>query len=597
MSDFFRTRYFTPGNSRKRIRWFQAGVVLVAAIFALRLLDFQVFSADRINAESYAKRSNSRVLPAMRGTIYDNSGQILAKSVLKYNIVAVPANVRDYQKVNADGSKVTVTPDQATALLAAILQMDPLEVKNKITGTSQYSLVAKRVDASVYTEVKKLDIPWIAYESLASRVYPNGAVAGAMLGWINQDGQASAGIEREMDECLAGVDGEETYERGGTDAIRIPSSAIVSKQAKDGRDVVLTINRDLQYYAQQVVTAQTNYLRADWGTAIVIEAKTGKILAAAEAPTMDPNVYGSATEADRHARVFETAFEPGSVIKTVTAATLIDQGLATPATKTIAPFGMDLPNSGGYRVTDSHQHGNDKLTLTGVLRDSSNTGIMKLGVKAPVATRFSYLQKFGLGAKTGVGFPGESAGVLPPLDTWDGIKKYVSMFGQGIAQTPLQTAMMYQAIANNGVRLQPQLVAGCKDDSGKLVPVATKPGVAVVSPQTARTTVDMLEKVVEQGGIGKTAGVPGYRVGGKSGTAQIVNPDTGQYGNLHAISFIGMAPAENPQYVVAVTFFKSRTKSNSIGATPAFKSIMEQVLRTYRVPPSTTKSANIPTEW
>ena len=589
-------KYYEVGNTRRRLWWFRAIIGLVAVVFAFRLVDLQVVSADKINALSFDKRSNTRTLPAMRGVIYDDSGQVLAKSVLKYDVIADPLNVRTYEKTNSDGSKVQVTPQQAAAMLSTLLQLDPVLVQNKLVGTSHYSLVAKRIDASVYSEIKKLGIPYIAFQSFAARVYPNGAVAGALLGWINQEGVASAGVERQMDECLAGVDGLETFEMG-RDGIRIPSSSILTKKARNGRDVVLTINRDLQYYAQQVVTAQTNTLRADWGTAVVVEVKTGKILAAAEAPTMDPNEYGKATEAARHSRVFETAFEPGSVVKMVTASTLIDQGLATPATQVIAPFGMDLPNSGGYRVTDSHQHGNDRLTLTGVLRDSSNTGIMKLGQRAPLATRYLYLEKFGLGQKTGAGFPGESAGVLPKLSSWDGIKTWVSMFGQGIAETPIQTAMMYQAVANGGVRLQPQLVAGCKDASGKVIPLPTKPGVVVETPESARTTVDMLEKVVEQGGIGKTAGVPGYRVGGKTGTAQITDPATGRYGGLHAISFIGMAPAENPQYVVAVSFFKSRTKSNSIGATPAFKAIMEQVLRTYRVPPSTTKSANIPTVW
>jgi len=589
-------KYYEVGNTRRRLWWFRAIIGLVAVVFAFRLVDLQVVSADKINALSFDKRSNTRTLPAMRGVIYDDSGQVLAKSVLKYDVIADPLNVRTYEKTNSDGSKVQVTPQQAAAMLSTLLQLDPVLVQNKLVGTSHYSLVAKRIDASVYSEIKKLGIPYIAFQSFAARVYPNGAVAGALLGWINQEGVASAGVERQMDECLAGVDGLETFEMG-RDGIRIPSSSILTKKARNGRDVVLTINRDLQYYAQQVVTAQTNTLRADWGTAVVVEVKTGKILAAAEAPTMDPNEYGKATEAARHSRVFETAFEPGSVVKMVTASTLIDQGLATPATQVIAPFGMDLPNSGGYRVTDSHQHGNDRLTLTGVLRDSSNTGIMKLGQRAPLATRYLYLEKFGLGQKTGSGFPGESAGVLPKLSSWDGIKTWVSMFGQGIAETPIQTAMMYQAVANGGVRLQPQLVAGCKDASGKVIPLPTKPGVVVETPESARTTVDMLEKVVEQGGIGKTAGVPGYRVGGKTGTAQITDPATGRYGGLHAISFIGMAPAENPQYVVAVSFFKSRTKSNSIGATPAFKAIMEQVLRTYRVPPSTTKSANIPTVW
>lgn len=592
-----RNFYYKPANTSKRLALFRIGIISITAIFGLQLIYIQGIDAKRLNAESLDRRSVDRTISALRGTIYDDSGEVLAKSVYQYNITAIPRNVGvSFTRTNPDGSKVTVTKEQAVNQLATVLQMDPAEILQKITGTSLYALIAKRVDASVYQQVVDLHIPWLSSERLVGRVYPNGAVAGALLGWVNQDGVASAGVERQMDECLAGVDGKESYEKG-QDGIRIPTSAIVTQKAQNGRDVVLTINRDLQYYTQQVVTAQTNYLKADWGTAVVLEVATGKILAAAEAPTMDPNDYGAAPEADRHARVFETAFEPGSVIKTVTAATLVDQGLATPSTQVVAPFGMTLPNSGGYKVTDSHFHGNDKLTLAGVLRDSSNTGIMKLGVKAPLSTRYTYLQKFGLGSKPGTGFPGESSGLLPILESWDGVKKYVSMFGQGIAQTPLQTAMMYQAIANNGVRLHPRLVEGCMDDSGNLVELPVKPGVTVVTPAAARSTIDMLEKVVEQGGIGKTAAVPGYRVGGKTGTAQIIDPNTGRYGGLHAVSFIGMAPAENPKYVVAVTFFKSRTKSNSIGATPAFKSIMEQVLRTYRVPPSTSKSANIPTTW
>jgi cell division protein FtsI (penicillin-binding protein 3) len=271
--------------------------------------------------------------------------------------------------------------------------------------------------------------------------------------------------------------------------------------------------------------------------------------------------------------------------------------MATPESRVIAPFGWVVPNSDGYKVTDSHKHGNDKLTLTGVLRDSSNTGIMLLGRKVPVETRFDILTKFGMGKKTAINFPGESSGIVAPIGQWDNIKKYVSMFGQGFSVTPIQSAMMYQAIANGGVRLQPRLVEGCDDGRGNFVATPKLPGVQAISASTSRTTIDMLEKVVEQGGIGKHAAVPGYRVAGKTGTAQIIDQATGRYGYLHAISFIGMAPADDPQYVVAVTAFKSRTVSNSLGATPIFKAIMQQVLRTYRVPPSTTKSANIATEW
>ena len=346
-----------------------------------------------------------------------------------------------------------------------------------------------------------------------------------------------------------------------------------------------------------MLTQNVAKLKADWATAVVIEVKTGKILVAAEAPTMDPNVPAKSDSASRHSRVFESAFEPGSVIKAVTAATLIDQSKATPATQIVAPYSWKVPGSGGYVVTDSHQHPPENLTLTGVLRESSNTGIMKLGDAVDAKTRFDYLVKFGMGKKTALKFPGEASGIALPYEKWDGIKKYVSMFGQGFSVTPLQSAMMYQTIANKGVSLDPVLVEGCEDENGNLIRASTKDGKRVISESSAKSTMDMLEKVVEQGGIGKSAAVPGYRVAGKTGTAQITDAATGEYGNLFAISFIGMAPAEDPQYVVAVTAYKSRTIRNSFGATPIFKAVMQQVLRTFRVAPSTTKSVNIPTEW
>jgi len=280
-------------------------------------------------------------------------------------------------------------------------------------------------------------------------------------------------------------------------------------------------------------------------------------------------------------------------VKTLTASALIDTGKATPATRTIAPYSLRLP--WGSTISDSHLHGNDKLTFTGVLRDSSNTGIVKLGSKLDSQTRWDYLQKYGFGQKTAVNFEGEASGAIHEWRKWDLMTDKVSMFGQGIAVTPIQMAMVYQTIANKGVRLQPKLVAGCRSADGKLIQPPGTAGVQVIKPSTAQSTIDMLEKVVEQGGIGRTAGIAGYRVAGKSGTAQIQQGSG--YGYLHAISFIGMAPAEDPQYVVAVTFYKSRNVSTSLGATPAFKQIMAQVLRTYRVPPSTGKSANIPTTW
>jgi cell division protein FtsI (penicillin-binding protein 3) len=584
-----------PGNPAKRLRIFTAVIVVIAVFFVGRLFQVQVLLADEINQESLASRSVAQVLPALRGEILDSTGKVLAKSVLKYDINVSPKDVGPLQKT-VDGVTVEIPVSQLVSQIAGILAMTPEDVAAKIAGTSNYANIKRGVDSKTYDQLRKIGIPWLYYDKRSSRTYPSGALAGSLLGFLNTDGEPFGGIESQYDKCLAGQDGTESFEKS-EDWVKIPDSVVTTTEAINGRNVHLTLNADLQYFAQQVLAQNVAKLKADWATAVVIEVKTGKILVAAEAPTMDPNAPGKTDASSRKARVFETSFEPGSVIKTITAATLLDQNKATPATQVIAPYSWKVPGTNGYIVTDSHTHPDDKLTLAGVLRDSSNTGIMKLGQAVDDKTRFDYLVNFGMGKKSGLKFPGEASGFVLPYDQWDGIKKYVSMFGQGFAVTPLQSAMMYQTIANKGVMLPPVLVDGCEDKNGNLVSAPIKPGKRVISESAAKSTMDMLEKVVEQGGIPKSAAVPGYRVGGKTGTAEIRDEATGRYGNLYAISFIGVAPAEDPQYVVAVTAFKSRTIRNSFGATPIFKNIMQQVLRTYRVAPSTTKSISIPTEW
>ena len=589
--------YLRPGDPKRRLRAFKIFIVALALVFGGRLVDLQIVQAEAINAKSYSNRAVSRVLPSLRGDITDGTGAVLAHTVFKYDINAAPDIVAPFNR-EVNGQKVLISVEQAATEIAALVGQTQPEVLAKLIGTGKYSQVAKAVEASVYRQIKELDIPWLFYDPRPARVYPNGAVAGGILGFLDPDGNPLEGIEVAQNDCLAGKDGEETFEKG-VDGIKIPSSAITTKAAVPGKTIKLNINADLQYFAQQILTANVAKLRADWGTAVVIEVKTGKVLVAADAPSYDPNEPGKSSVENRGSRVFRSAFEPGSTMKMVTAAISMDQGKATPESQFVAPYGMTIPGT-GYRVTDSHMHPDEKLTTAGILRESSNTGAMKVGNLVPWQTRYSYLKKFGIGSMPGTGFPGESAGLLNSTTVWenDRIKRYVSNFGQGISVSPIQSAMMYQAVANQGVRLQPQLIEGCVDANGKVTKVTKdKAPVRVVSAETAKSTLDILEKVVEQGGIGKTAAVPGYRVGGKTGTAQIADPNTGRYGNLFAISFIGVAPIEDPQFVVAVTAYKSRTVSNSLGATPIFKAIMSQVLRTYRVPPSTTKSANIATEW
>lgn len=586
--------YLTPGNPSKRLQKIIAFILIAAVVFTIRLVDLQIIQANAINEKSYEKRAVTRVIPALRGQIIDANGKVLAKTVFRYDINAAPSKVAQITRT-VNGVPVVVTVEQLVAEIAEILEMTPADVTAKITGTGEYAQIKKRVDASSYRKLKDLDIPWLYEDPIAERIYPNGAVAGNLLGFITESGLME-GLEQLYDKCLAGIPGEETFEKG-VDGIKIPSSVISTKKAVPGRNIRLSIDSDLQYFTQQVLASTVSRLRADWASAVIIETKTGRILAAAEAPSVDPNDPGKLSADDRRARVFQFAFEPGSTLKTITAATVVDTGLGSPNSQAVATYSYSLPNTGGYTVTDSHFHPTEYLTLTGVLAESSNTGILDIGKNVDYKTRYRYLEKFGLGSKTALAFPGEGSGQLNELKDWDGVKKFTSMFGQGISVTPIQSAMMYQTFGNGGVRLNPVLVDGCESDIDNFRIPETAGGVRVISEESNQQVLEMMERVVESGAIGRYGAIPGYRVGAKTGTAEIRDPNTGKYAGPYAISYFGVAPIDNPQFVVAVTAYKSRTVSSSLGVAAPFKKIMQQVLRAYRVAPSNTKTSNLPLNW
>jgi cell division protein FtsI (penicillin-binding protein 3) len=566
-------------------------MIIVISAFVVRLVWVQVVDAERLNTLSTEARDTTRTIPAIRGNIIDSEGRILATTVVSWDVNIDPKNAGPVV-LTIDDKKVAFSKEQIAQKLSEILKVPTEELLEKMSGTSRYANLKKSVGASAYSQLDELDIPWMYFDQKQERHYPDGAVAGNLLGFVGSDGSALEGIERMMNSCLAGTDGKETYIQGA-DLVRIPNSVQVIQQVKHGYDVVLSINSDLQYAAQQEMAATVRRLKADWASAIVIEVASGRILAAAEAPTVDPNNPSGVKAENRSSRIFRSAFEPGSILKPVAAATAIDVGKATPLSQVIAPYALKMP--WGEYINDSHMHPPHKLTMTGVMVDSSNTGLVQLGGKVDSKTRYEYMKRFGMGAKTGVKFEGESSGLLTDYTKWDKMTDQTTMFGQGVSLTPIQTASIYQAIGNKGVRLSPVLVEGCLEKTGSLKRTAVEAPVRVISESTASKSIDMLQKVVEQGSIGRTARIQGYRVGGKTGTAQIAEGKG--YGRLYAVSFVGLAPAEDPKYIVAVTAFRSRTVSNSLGATPGFVSVMKQVLKTYAVPPSTTKSKKLATEW
>jgi cell division protein FtsI (penicillin-binding protein 3) len=577
--------------SARRIRLLVTISVILVAVFAIRLVDFQIVRAESINETSLEKRAVTMTIPAVRGDIVDINGKVLATTVYRYDINAAPAIVRPVERV-VDGISQVVSVESVAQELARILEVDVAELFPKLIGTSHYVNLKKRVDAETHRQIVELGIPWIFSDAHQNRLYPNGAVAGNLTGFVGTDGDALAGIERQFNACLAGVDGKESFEKG-VDGIKIPASTVVLQEARAGRNVVLTIDADLQYQAQQVLASEVKKLDADWATAVVIEVKTGRIVLAAEAPSVDPNNPGKSKPEERGARVFQFAFEPGSTMKAITAATAIETGYANVGTQVRAPYSLRVFD---HTISDSFGHPTEKWTLTGVLRFSSNTGTIKIAENIPAKTRYEYMERFGFGKPTAVAFEGETRGVLNHYKDWDGVTNYTTMFGQALSVSPVQMASAYQTLANEGVRLNPVLVAGCQDSDGNLTAVPRQNPTQVVSASTANDVMHMLEKVVEQGGIGQATAVSGYRSAGKTGTAEI--KEGSGYGRYYAASFYGMAPVDNPQYAMGVMIYKpKKVWQNSMAAAAGYQKILAQVLLANRVPPSTGKSRDLPTDW
>ncbi|MDA8992888.1 penicillin-binding protein 2 [Aquiluna sp.] len=581
----------THAKLNRRLGAFAVVLFLIVAALGVRLVDFQVVKAAEIQEKSLASRSMTQTLQALRGDILDSSGQVLAKTVFRYDVNAAPKNVGPvFQTI--DGVRTERSVDEITLELSQLLGVDYGEIMIRLEGDSEYSNLAKTVNAETYNAIRDLDIPWIFFDQFEDRLYPMGAVAGNVLGFVGSDGTPLAGLERQYNTCLAGVDGQETFERSA-EGVRIPTSNQTTQPTEDGGVLNLSIDANLQFFAQQVLADTVNELSARWASAIVVEVETGRILAAAEAPTVDPNDPAAVPAADRGSRIFQAAFEPGSIMKAVSSSMVLDTGTADEYDTVPAPDRMNLDFDNEY-IKDSFSHEDFTLSLAGVLRYSSNTGMTNFASQIPRETRYEYLKKFGFGSVSPLRFEGESSGILHPASQWDEMTNLVTTFGQGISVTSLQMAYAYQAIANGGVRLDPILVDSCLAADGSIAYAPNQGSTRVLSTASANLNLELMEKVVEFGGVGKTSAIPGYRVGGKTGTAEIKSGSG--YGDEYAISFYGIAPAENPKFVVGVTIYRPEGVSNSSNATPPFKAIMQQALKHYRIPPSTTESRSIPSD-
>jgi cell division protein FtsI (penicillin-binding protein 3) len=564
------------------------GLVLICAVaFLGRLIDVQVVHASALRAESKDRRGQQVDVQGARGDILDATGVKLATTVPRYTITASPRLAAAGGSVPATAARIAAAVGGSRSAIVSRLTADP---------TSDYAVVATSVTLAALTRVKALDIPWLYYREVGKRIYPSGAVAGNLVGFVGAQGQPQAGLEYSDTGCLAGTDGVTEYE-SALDGTAIPGTAVVEKAAKAGGTLRLTIDRDLQWYAQQVLAARAKQTGAKWGSVVVEEVTTGKLLAVADWPSVDPNDVNATASGDTGAlgsRAFTAPFEPGSTMKTVTSAALLDAGLANPGSQVTAPYRLV---AGGANVNDSEYHGDERLTMTGVLVQSSNTGMSLLGSRMADAMRYRYLQRFGFGSATAVGFGAEAPGDLGAnAPHWDPQSRLATMFGQGLTTTAVQMASAYATIADGGVRRPVRLVDSCTTADGTVTHPAVPAPTRVVSAAAAHATVSMLENVATKGWLASDVRIPGYRVGIKTGTAQ-ESDGNGSYAKGFLVSMAGVAPAEHPKYVVYVDLDAPSKMNTSQATAPVFRQVMARVLQQHDVVPSGSRSPDLPTNW
>jgi len=589
-----------PRLAEPRLRQRIITVVLLAVlvVFAARLVLIQAVNASALASEALETRLVTKEITVPRADIVDRNGVVLATSVQRYNVGVNQQKIAKFVRTE-DGQVVAEGAMGAARILAPILGMDAAELGAKMVGDSTFAYLVKDITPETWDLIDEENIYGIEPEAVEKRLYPNGALAGNVVGFMGgRSDQAGVfgltGVEATYDDALIGESGSMTYERDTSGSFLIPTGVREETEAVPGDDVVLTIDRDIQWYAQERLAEALSETGASRGTVVVQDPATGEILALVDSDSVDPNDPGASDAEDRGARSVSTVFEPGSTAKVITMAAALEEGLVTPTSQFVAPYEYTTANNQTFR--DSHEHDDLQLTLAGILQQSSNTGTVQVGELLTPQQRWEYLDAFGFGESTGVGLSAESPGILHDYQDWDGRTTWAVTYGQGVSVTALQTSQVYATIANGGVKVQPTVVKGYQAEDGTFTERETAEPEQVVSKATAKKLLLMLEDVTQEGGTGVLAKIDGYRVAGKTGTAEAAGAD----GRLTSIvaSFVGIAPADDPRIVVSVVLQDPHSSIwGGTTAAPVFKDVATFALQSLRVPPSTSEPTLYPTTW
>lgn len=556
---------------RRRMIIVFAGLTAWALIVIVRLGQIQIARHDAYVDRAARQQERTVALAPVRGSIFDARGRLLAESVVSHSLYADPQSIHEVSEV----------VDRIGSIDGLGVREDVL--RRRLGRGGEFAWLARQVDDALYERVMELGLPGIYSVEEHRRRYPNEALLSSVLGIVGIDGEGLAGIEHSLESFVRGRPGVVTLLRDARRGMYMVSSNKTDGPV-NGLDLVLTVDEVIQYITERTLARTVETSGAKSGTAIVIDPRDGAILAIASYPGFDPNEYAAYPQGQWKNRVIQDVYEPGSIFKIVTAAAAIEEGVVTPSEMVDCGTGSIV--LGGKTVREHGGHAYGVIPFEEVLAQSSNVGTIEVGLRLGPERLYEYCRRFGFGERTGIELPGESVGILHPVDRWSAMSNGIISIGQEIAVTPLQAVLATATIANEGVRVSPRIVDRVVDAEGQTVfRPPPHPPVRVVSEKTAAVMNEMLKAAVSRG-TGKKASLPEYVVAGKTGTAQKAGPG-GYLLNKTVASFTGYVPADRPRLAILVMIDEPRTSQyGGEIAAPAFREIAERSLRYLRVEPA-----------
>ncbi|HXE98283.1 MAG TPA: penicillin-binding protein [Dongiaceae bacterium] len=564
----------------EREKWARIRIIMIGTVFGLLFLNVvgRAFYLQILQHENLVKKADKQhqhrvdLTPA-RGSILDRNGTTLAESIHMDSCYAEPRRIKDV--------------DGTAGVLAPILGIPKHELVTRLSVNKSFIWVERWLAPEVATRVRNMKLPGIGFAPESKRFYPNMEIAAHVVGFTGRDPNGLEGIELKYDSTILGNTGYMITER---DALgrNIAIKNTVIKDSSPGKSIILTLDKTIQFIAEKELAKAVKDSNAKAGMALVMESDTGKVLAMANYPTFNPNAYSHYTLAQLRNHVVADSFEPGSTFKVFTIAAALDAGI-------VKPTDMYNCENGTYRIADRtihDDHPHSRLTVSEIIKYSSNIGSAKIGFKMGEERLSSYLRNFGFGGRTGIDLPGEAPGNLKRH--WYGVDLATISFGQGVSLSAMQLVTALSSIANGGNLMRPYLVEQILDDNGAVVQ-KFEPQIVrrVISPETALKITRMMETVTVDGGTGTKAAMDGFRVAGKTGTAQKVDPVTHTYSPTKRIgSFVGFVPADKPKLTIAVIIDEPQgVKYGGVVAAPAFRGIAQNSLAYLKIQPNLPTTA------